>query len=101
MYITDANIYDAISISVPKSFNQQVITISLELIFYPCFGFNKYADIILPSNVATWVNVRFIANIKGLKSGTSQTAKRVTTFIVTRVDQTANLAAESMSGCKS
>ena len=72
--------------------------ISLELTFYPCVGFNKFVDIILPSNVTTRVNARFIANIRGLKFGRNQTAKRVTTFIVTRVDQTANLAAESMSG---
>ena len=126
--ITDANIYDAISTFVPKSFNQQVATISLKLTFYPCLGFNEFVDngflslksvqcstfcstffkinqdlcsrngsssrlvqlkhepilniisdyqfvdIILPSNVATWVNVRFIANIGELKSGTSQTS---------------------------
>ena len=64
--ITDANIYDAISTSIPKSSNQQVITNNLELTFYPYLGFNKSVDITIPSNVATWIDVRFITNIGGL-----------------------------------
>ena len=69
--ITDANIYDAISVSFPKTSYKKISSITIEFTLHSCLRFSEHVAIILPSIVATWVYVRFVANIGGLESSAS------------------------------
>ena len=69
--ITDANICDVISVSVPKASYEDITSIRVDYTSYPCLKFSEIFAFILPSIVATWVYMQFIANIGGLESSTS------------------------------
>ena len=69
--ITDANIYDATSVSVPEASYEEITSIRVDFILHSCLIVSEIFAFILPSIVATWVYVRFIANIGGLESSAS------------------------------
>ena len=69
--ITDANIYDTISVPIPKTTNKQVTTISG--FFRTRFTLNESFTIafILPSNGVTRVDLWFVTDIGWLESSAS------------------------------
>ena len=69
--ITDANIYDAIGVSVPEASYEKITSIRIDFTLHSCLRFNELVAFILPSIVATWVYVLFVANIGGLESSAS------------------------------
>jgi len=67
--ITDANIYDAIGVSVREASYEKITSIKVDFTFHYCLRFNELVACILPFVVvATWVYVQFVANIGGLES---------------------------------
>ena len=72
--ITDANIHDAIGISIPEVSSYEEIT-SIRVDFSQCIipvsDLVKLFDFIFPSIIATRFYVRFVANIGGLESSAS------------------------------
>ena len=64
--ITDAAIYDAISVSIPEASYKEISSIRVKFTLHPCLRFSDFVAFILHSIVATWVYERFIANIGGL-----------------------------------
>ena len=69
--ITDANIYDAISVSIPEASYEEITLIKFDFTLHSCLRFSELFAFILPSIAATWVYVRFTANIGGLESSVS------------------------------
>ena len=73
--ITDANIYDAICISYPETSYKKITTVTVDFTLHSCLRLSEHVVIILPSIVAAWVYVRFVANIGGLESSASLNPK--------------------------
>ena len=69
--ITDTNIYDSISVPILKNTNKQVTTISSYFSARITLNENFTIVFILPSNDATRVDLRFVANIGRLESSAS------------------------------
>ena len=66
--MTDTNIYDIISAYVPKTVNQQIATIGGKFSYHSRVRLDQLITFMLPTNVVVWVYLRFIANIRMLKS---------------------------------
>ena len=69
--ITDANIYDAIGVSVAEASYDEIVSIRVDSTWHSYLRFSELVAFILPSIVATWIYVRFITIIGGLESSAS------------------------------
>ena len=69
--ITDTSIYDAISMPVLEVSYDEIISSRVYFTLHLCLIFSEMFAITLPSIIAEWVYVRFIANIGELESSRS------------------------------